>query len=219
MKKLGFTLAEVLITLGIIGVVAAMTIPNIMNAQRAIRLKSQFKKAHSVIAQSGKLMIEDGISLDFAPRQFVNTYIKYFKGATNCGLSGINCYGKYVNGDYPSYTQKQFSAVYARLNDGSILLQDGMLLLIKNQYPAGSTIWVSVDINGYKSPPNRTGYDLFVFQLMDTGEFLPMGASGTEYTDPKYCNPNKADPLNGLTCTQKAISNQNYFKDLTWKFK
>ena len=38
----GFTLAEVLITLGIIGVVAAMTIPALMNNVRATKLKSQF---------------------------------------------------------------------------------------------------------------------------------------------------------------------------------
>ena len=51
-KKIAFTLAEVLITLGIIGVVAAMTIPTISsNIQHAV-LKNQFKKFYSTFWQA-----------------------------------------------------------------------------------------------------------------------------------------------------------------------
>ena len=42
--KLAFTLAEVLITLGIIGVVAALTIPSLINNYKAKRLHTQFLK-------------------------------------------------------------------------------------------------------------------------------------------------------------------------------
>ena len=45
MKKLGFTLAEVLITLVIIGVIAAMTIPTLMNNTNSQEFRSAFKKA------------------------------------------------------------------------------------------------------------------------------------------------------------------------------
>ena len=45
--KLGFTLAEVLITLGIIGVVAALTIPNLMTHLKNKKLESQFKKTYA----------------------------------------------------------------------------------------------------------------------------------------------------------------------------
>ena len=44
MKKSGFTLAEVLITLGIIGVVAAMTIPSLITSYKAYRYRTQFLK-------------------------------------------------------------------------------------------------------------------------------------------------------------------------------
>ncbi len=51
-KKAAFTLAEVLITLGIIGVVAALTIPTISrNIQQAV-LKNQFKKFYSTFWQA-----------------------------------------------------------------------------------------------------------------------------------------------------------------------
>ena len=40
-KQFAFTLAEVLITLGIIGVVATLTIPSLINNYKAKRLHSQ----------------------------------------------------------------------------------------------------------------------------------------------------------------------------------
>ena len=51
MKK-AFTLAEVLVTLGIIGVVAAMTMPTLINDQRNKALEAQFNTAHSMISQT-----------------------------------------------------------------------------------------------------------------------------------------------------------------------
>ena len=43
-KRFGFTLAEVLITLGIIGVVAAMTIPTLIQNTNSVKFATQFKK-------------------------------------------------------------------------------------------------------------------------------------------------------------------------------
>ena len=48
----GFTLAEVLITLGIIGVVAAMTMPTLLNSTNGAQYKTAYKKALSVISQA-----------------------------------------------------------------------------------------------------------------------------------------------------------------------
>ena len=52
MKKLGFTLAEVLITLVIIGVIAAMTVPTLMNNTNAQEFRSALKKAISSLNQA-----------------------------------------------------------------------------------------------------------------------------------------------------------------------
>lgn len=51
-KRFGFTLAEVLITLGIIGVVAAMTIPTLMNNTGQQEFRTGFKKMISVLNQA-----------------------------------------------------------------------------------------------------------------------------------------------------------------------
>ena len=53
---MGFTLAEVLTTLMVIGVVAAMTIPTLMNSTNDQQSKVAFKKAVSVLSQGVQLM-------------------------------------------------------------------------------------------------------------------------------------------------------------------
>ena len=64
-KRFGFTLAEVLITLGIIGVVAAMTIPNLIANTNSAKFRSQFKKTLSTLNQAG-LMAQAQYDFDYA---------------------------------------------------------------------------------------------------------------------------------------------------------
>lgn len=52
LKICGFTLAEVLITLGMIGIVAEMTIPTLMNNVQDQAYKIAYKKAYSVMTQA-----------------------------------------------------------------------------------------------------------------------------------------------------------------------
>ena len=52
LKKSAFTLAEVLITLGIIGVVAAMTLPVLTQKYQKMVLKNQYKKVYSTLSQA-----------------------------------------------------------------------------------------------------------------------------------------------------------------------
>ena len=63
-KFQGFTLAEVLITLGIIGVVAAMTIPNLIANTNGAKFRSQFKKSVSTLNQAA-LMAQAQYEFDF----------------------------------------------------------------------------------------------------------------------------------------------------------
>lgn len=54
-----FTLAEVLITLGIIGVAAAMTLPSLIQERQNKVLETQFKKSYSLISQAFLSVITD----------------------------------------------------------------------------------------------------------------------------------------------------------------
>lgn len=62
-RKGAFTLAEVLITLGIIGVVAALTLPSLIQKYQDQVLENQLKKTYSTISQGiQKAMADDGVS-------------------------------------------------------------------------------------------------------------------------------------------------------------
>jgi len=222
-KHIGFTLAEVLITLGIIGVVAALTIPGLINNYKAVRLHSQFLKSYSTVQQAFKQMEADDVSLDpttYEHQTFYKSFIKYFKGALDCGThytkTPESCYDLHNNAQYESLDGKTTIGT-GFLDDGQILLPNGILILMEN--PVTSRIWVSVDLNGYNNPPNRLGYDLFTFQFVD-GELVTMGDKKSDYTDmSKYCSKTSTDSLNGIACAQKAKENSDYFKELIKEFK
>ena len=219
MKK-GFTLAEVLITLGIIGIVAAMTMPSLMNAYKAYKFRSQFNKSYSVLKQIARKMQADDIPIDpssFYQKSgtFAQAVKKYLNSAVDCGTftknSGI-CY-QYNSSKYPykSLSGRNIDAGY--FDDGELSLPDGSLFLFE-QPAAENRLWVWVDLNGGSTPPNKLGYDLFVFQVIDS-DFLPMGAKGTDYEDKEqYCSFNSTAAWNGMGCTEKAVKEQNYFKNV-----
>lgn len=214
-RSRAFTLAEVLITLGIVGVVAALTIPGLITTQKAIKLRSQFLKSYSLIQQSFKLMEEDDVSLDpntYESGTFYKTYMKYFTGTTDCtSKRKTPCYYRY-DPPYKSLDGKS-TIEYNPFDDGQFTLKDGTLVLLEN-YTNYKHIWVSVDINGYGTPPNRWGYDLFTFQFKD-GELVTMGDQSTEYKDTKkYCDINGSGTRNGIACAQLAKTDPEYFKKL-----
>ena len=65
MNKRGFTLAEVLITLGIIGVIAAMTVPTLMNNSTEIEFRSAFKKGLASLNQAVTMNVAlDNVDFD-----------------------------------------------------------------------------------------------------------------------------------------------------------
>ena len=228
--RLGFTLAEVLITLGIIGVVVAMTIPNLIANYRAHQLSSRFLESYSIIQQVFKQMEADDISLlptDYNTGSYYKTFMKYLQAPTDCGLGGnigLNtgnkkskpCFNSNAgNTDVPYKTLDGKTNAWSPLfDDGQIALQNGSLLLFENNI-IEQRVYVSVDLNGYNNKPNRWGYDLFTFQLKD-GELKTMGAKGTDYPDvDSYCNKSDGNDRNGIACAQKAKENPlEYFKDV-----
>ena len=82
MKFKGFTLAEVLITLAIIGVVAALTIPSVISNYQQQEFKTGLKKAVSVLNEAIQTNIaQDGITPYDRPRtngsiEFLDEYLK-----------------------------------------------------------------------------------------------------------------------------------------------
>ena len=59
MFKKAFTLAEILITLGIVGIISALTIPTLIQNHKKQVLVNQLKKAMSEISQGLQLMMAE----------------------------------------------------------------------------------------------------------------------------------------------------------------
>ena len=65
-RKIAFTLAEVLITLGIIGVVAALTLPSLVQNYRKSVVENKLKASYSIISNAVKMSeVENGMGFDF----------------------------------------------------------------------------------------------------------------------------------------------------------
>ena len=106
--KNGFTLAEVLITLGIVGVIACMTLPTLNNNVQKQTYEAGAKKAYNIISNAVSMyMVDQGVDdLTETPlynnqdglRAFVN---KYFRVSIDCGNryynpNGASCFGKEI---------------------------------------------------------------------------------------------------------------------------
>lgn len=223
-----FTLAEILITLGIIGVISAMTLPTLITNYRAKRLQSQFFKSYSTLKQVFKKMDAEGDLLSpqyyYGTNKLYKAVAKHLQGATNCGNfngqfyeENAPCYGVKTGIGYKNLTQTN-SFNGNLLDDGGLAMPDGTLIMFEN--PTGSnSIYITVDLNGYSKPPNAIGYDTFVFQFVDS-DLLPMGAPGTDYSATNtYCDPTSNTKYNGISCAQKVLNDSNYFKSVVRNFK
>ncbi|MCM1339856.1 MAG: type II secretion system GspH family protein, partial [Muribaculaceae bacterium] len=215
--KSAFTLAEILITLGIIGVVAAMTIPNLMTSYKAHKLRAQFLKSYSIIQQISRQMKADDIEIETLQPQgkpVYTTFINYMSGARNCGSGPVTkCFSLY---DYYDYSYSKIGA--AGLDDGMIIASDGTVYMFENMYTSSTDVWITVDINGYRTKPNTLGYDVFTFQYVD-GEFKPMGAPGTTHEQSLPCKTYGANKSSYVTCSYAALNDPNYFKLAVKKLK
>ena len=238
-KRTAFTLAEVLITLGIIGIVAALTLPVIISDVKNSQLEAGLKKAYSVLGQALNMyQAENGeriVAGDATNRRMIKSYLmQYIKSAKDCGFGGSdnkeglekaclpNNY-KGIDGDfngsakYETYNGKS-SIALDYFDDGQFVTPDGMLILIENSGGQwfGDQVFISVDVNGYNKKPNRLGQDLFMFQIDKNGALLPMGAKDTKYysISDAYCSNTSTNSMNGAGCTNLALMDKNFFKKL-----
>ena len=206
--KPAFTLAEVLITLGIIGVVAAMTIPTLMTHFQQEQTVTKLKKALSVINQAYRLSYDDvgepESAFNLGAEEYFKTYwapyikvLSYCETPESCGYKSYFPW-KYYNG---SSVGTRLIATTARTTFYSM---DGILYVI---FTAGGTDSgfivnnnIYVDING-GAGPNQMGRDLFIFTRVqeDGGGVRP---SGYEQSDTNI-NKNCSKTGSGRFCAEK----------------
>ncbi len=214
-----------MITLGIIGVVAAMTLPSLINNTEKQERREALKKAYSVLQQALLMYQKDSgeipgsSAFDEESAAFKKAIIPYFIGAIDCGKGTENSACVYGSSSSSESTSpyKNYSgttkANYTVLDDGQYIVADGMMYFFENS-GVSPLIFVSVDVNGYRKGPNQLGRDLFMFELTETGKLVPSGAKGTYWEDSKYCSLTDRSGNNGYGCTYKAL-----YDPLFWKGK
>lgn len=192
-KSLAFTLAEVLITLGIIGVVMEMTIPSVIDNFQRIVYATQLKKAYTIFNQAllqitndygcaGDLRCTGLFATNTHTKDLGSELARYFKIINNCGIEkGKGCFppntNNFFDGSSTSNQYDQWDKYYKFVTvDGtSFMLSD----YADNGHAADcGTNWsnsgtgsmsqvcgdVIIDVNGLKGP-NNLGKDTFSFYL------------------------------------------------------
>lgn len=173
MKIKAFTLSEVLITLVIIGVVAALTVPVAFSEWRKQSTISQLKKVYSTLSNVTNLAISEYGPVDSwqvtrgatGAWTYTETYILPFLNvAKNCKLStDANCEFSYK---YLNKTEQSiFGTSYYKfiLNDGTFIAVQTINEEKENNETIVKPIY-TVDLNGH-SGPNIYGRDIYMFEL------------------------------------------------------
>ena len=179
--KWGFTLAEVLVTLAIIGVVAAMTVPTLMQNYQRKSYVTQLHKVYNIVQQATVQYMTDrnainlkeaGMNSDDAAANFIK---QYFKIVQDCGTDQTPCFA--ATADYKKISGVTITQWYPKRH---FVLADGTAIATYYVGGTGSsqTVEIWVDTNGAKGP-NIVGRDLFPMYLYNNGVLDDMAATGS----------------------------------------
>lgn len=195
--KKGFTLAEVLITLGIIGVIASLTLMNLLANYKKQSSVQQLKGAYSILSQaieSSKKDHEDISYWNFSlgTDAFVNEYLApYLKlkilGTYHSPSTPGYDYFFYYLGNSTNDVTNQSVVLHSTAKANIYSLPNGMLVTIAVYESHTFKIWtcvMRVDING-STKPNMLGKDVFTFSFTDQYPKLTPGVSN-QFAHYKY---------------------------------
>ena len=176
MKKQGFTLAEVLITLVIIGIIAAMTLPSLLGGTNKQEIKTGLQKSISVLTQA--------ITLQYALTG------DDFSTLSNSSVANVETFAK---------ARLNLKAV----NGSNYTTQDGIIYDLSGiTKPCNSTspCNITVDVNGGKAPNTLT--EDSAAKLSDIKDQFTLYVYGTTVTAAKsVCTDSEGGNLSGTNCT------------------
>ena len=192
MHNKAFTLSEVLITLGIIGIVAAITLSALTAKYKKIVTATQLKKSYTTILQAFTMAQKDygdisnwefiktqSVSGDLTPLKdslniFANRYlIPYIEVVKDCGIGKNSSRECYYTWYYPNGTPTNFypqDNIYRFIINNSTLIH---LAYDNNNGNFGGRILLFVDINGFQKP-NTYGKDVFLMGITQSNSKFNM---------------------------------------------
>jgi type II secretory pathway pseudopilin PulG len=216
-------LAEVLIALVVIGIVAAITVPTLIQKFQEQAFKSALKKNYSNLSQAFRLAYgtnyDDFRDWNYAHSETFTTEVynklsKYMHISKNCGTTNRNdCWADKIYAKNEKYSywftnngkwdggEETYGFI---LNDGTaalstILINSNItkLGISKNIILDDSTLVFFIDVNGAKKP-NVVGKDIFAFVLTEKG-IMPAGA------DNESVNCDNRNTNNNWDCAAKVL--------------
>lgn len=154
--KRAFTLAETLITLGIIGIIAALTIPSLFTKYSQERTVIQLKKTYANLQQAVRMASEDygdceGWDYTLEQADFINKYFSPYIKLSPITLKSVYKYNDLAGKPYT-------------INKNTFILIDGTIIYFYRYKAFQNKNFLLVDLNG-NSKPNRLGRDVFVFSF------------------------------------------------------
>ena len=199
-RRVAFTLAEILITLGIIGVVAALTLPSVITKYQKKQTATQLKKVYTTLSQAIEHAKADygdvstwglgeayGTSATNANGQkFVTEFsqkyvIPYLAKAKDSGYTTIGAYGYdeilYIGGERATTFAPNDTSYLIVLSDGTVVGIRYDTINMGTAEHRNDIIWAVTfwtDLNGLKGP-NVIGHDIFWFKmnLQQDAKFMP----------------------------------------------
>jgi len=239
-KKAAFTLPEVLITIGVIGIVAAMTIPTLITKYQEKVIVTKFQQVFAILTEAYKLAENDlgenfRKSFDYksgatGPDDFWNAYKPYLNASLDCKDNPDACFGvaKKVWGVGNYYTMLDS-------DEKGSLVKSKRAVILKNGVTVGfggvgnsqtAHLYIVVDING-RNKPNRYGVDTFFFAVSDTSQnkIMPEGLYLDNlnqvywgYGLDKGCNLKSSNQARSCAAWIFLNKNMDYLHcDLDWK--
>ena len=246
-KREGFTLAEVLITLGIIGIVAAMTLPTLMQKYREKQVVTALNTAYTMFSQSFLRATEEfgtpdtwGFSqierVDYDDGTYDYNNEKNAKSGEilyNNLTKNLKVIKKCLPGDYSCYKPvtagSLYSGILANGMSFSFIPRAGACDWVKGSGKLLSTVCadITIDIDGPNKGENAWGKDTFRFHMSKYG-LLPIGTSGeTGLTFENHCRYSEYNAVYGgifgEACAAWVIYNGNmdylHCDGLSWNKK
>lgn len=171
----GFTLAEVLITLSILGVVATMTISTIHKNYKITMTETRVRDAYFILNEITKLSYQENRSIPqnevTTKEQDWNKYVRpYIEVQYDCGYNKTGCFAG-VGGGWYSPNGVAYSTANNGYGTGSfhkVILKNGMSLAFQScRTCLGAVRLFVVDIDGPYSGYSILGQDVFVFEWID----------------------------------------------------
>lgn len=193
MKKFGFTLVEVLVTLSIVGVIAALTIPSLaMNAQKkywanalAVKISDFETSVKNAMIVDNANDIYDTVFFKDVPQEEVIEKIKCFESFGDV-LPLRYYYEKIYKIDTKDSFVDPWNYTFLNLkNGGTIFIKQNYNGYIYYKYSEQESIEngtfrtdamdIYIDVNG-KKLPNTIGRDIFSFVLDENGKLHARGS-------------------------------------------